>query len=64
MRFVSPFGRGTYTRPQIRLLYVLTGRDDGARRLYNDADPRSQASIEHFLGVNVEWWFDSTSYNP
>jgi hypothetical protein len=64
MPFVTPFGRGTYTRPQIRLLYVLTGRDDGARRLYNDADPRSQASIEHFLGVNVEWWFDSTSYNP
>lgn len=62
--FISPFGRGSYTRPHIRLLYVLTGRDDGARRLYNDADPRSAASIEHFLGISVEWWFESSSYNP
>lgn len=64
MPFITPFGRGTYTRPQIRLLYVITGRDDGARRLYNDADPRSAATIEHFLGVSVEWWFSSSSYNP
>jgi hypothetical protein len=64
MPFISPFGRGTYSRPQIRLLYVITGRDDGARRLYNDADPRSQATLEHFLGVSVEWWFSSSSYNP
>lgn len=64
MPFVSPFGRGTYTRPQIRLLYVLTGRDAGARALYNDADPRSSQDIEHFAGVSVEWWFSSSSYAP
>lgn len=64
MPFVTPFGRGTYTRPQIRLLYVLTGRDAGARALYNDADPRSQQDIEHFAGVSVEWWFSSSSYAP
>ena len=26
MPYLSPFGRGTYTRPQIRLMYVLTAR--------------------------------------
>lgn len=60
--FVSPWGRGTYTRPHIRLLYVLTARDDGARHLYNDLDPRSVHDLEHFLGVSVEWWFSSSSY--
>ena len=62
MPFLSPFGRGTYTRPQIRLMYVVTARDDGARSLYNDLDPRSHASIEHFVGIGVEWWFSSSSY--
>ncbi len=64
MPFVSPWGRGTYTRPHIRLLYVLTARDVGARRLYNDLDPRSSRDLEHFLGVSVEWWFSSSSYAP
>lgn len=60
--FASPFGRGTYTRPHLRLIYSLTLRDEGARRLYPDADPRSQQTTEHFLGIGAEWWFDSTSY--
>jgi maltoporin len=60
--FVSPFGRGTYTRPHIRLIYSLTVRDDDARALYPALDPRSANNVEHFLGVGVEWWFSSTSY--
>ena len=62
--FVSPFGRGTYTRPHLRIIYALTRRDAGARALYPDRDPRSLAenSTEHFLGVGAEWWFDSSSY--
>jgi maltoporin len=60
--FVSPFGRGTYTRPHIRILYSLTVRDDGARALYPALDPRSSNTVEHFLGMGVEWWFSSTSY--
>lgn len=60
--FVSPFGRGTYTRPHIRLIYTLTARDDGARALYPVLDPRSVQSVEHFLGIGVEWWFSSSSY--
>ena len=60
--FVSPFGRGTYTRPHIRLIYSLTVRDDGARALYPALDPRSFNTVEHFLGIGVEWWFSSSSY--
>ncbi len=62
MPFVSPFGRGAYTRPHIRLIYSLTVRDDGARALYPALDPRSANNVEHFLGIGVEWWFSSTSY--
>lgn len=60
--FYSPFGRGTYTRPHLRIIYALTIRDDGAQRLYPLEDPRSRQTLEHFLGVGAEWWFDSTSY--
>lgn len=64
MPFVSPFGRGTYTRPHIRIIYSLTVRDEGARALYPVLDPRSSATVEHFLGMGVEWWFSSSSYAP
>ncbi len=64
MPFVSPWGRGTYSRPHIRLQYVVSGRDAGARALLNPADPRASRDVEHFLGVSVEWWFSSTSYAP
>lgn len=64
MPFVTPWGRGTYTRPHIRLVYTLSARDEGARRLLNPADPRASRDVEHFLGVSVEWWFSSTSYAP
>lgn len=61
--FVSLGGRGTYARPRLRLIYAMTRRDEGARALYPDADPRSQQTIEHFAGIGAEWWFDSTSYS-
>jgi len=60
--FVSPRGRGSYDRPQLRILYVLTHRDEGARRLYPEGHHRASQSIEHFIGVGAEWWFDTTSY--
>jgi len=60
--FISPFGRGTYSRPHLRLIYSLTVRDEGARALYPALDPRSANDIEHFFGIGVEWWFSSSSY--
>lgn len=58
--FVSPGGRGSYTRPHLQLLYVATARDAGARRLYATDDPFGYYSVEHFLGVSTEWWFNSS----
>ncbi len=60
--FVSLGGRGTYARPHLRLIYSLSRRNDAARRLYPSADTRSSQTLEHFLGIGAEWWFDSTSY--
>ena len=60
--FYSPFGRGTFTRPHLRLIYSMTIRDSDAQRLYPEEDPRSRNRVEHFLGIGAEWWFDSNSY--
>jgi hypothetical protein len=60
--FLSPAGRGDYARPQFRLIYCLTARNQDAKALYPQDDPFSIRTIEHFLGFGVEWWFNSTSY--
>jgi LamB porin len=62
MPYFSPSGRGTFKRPQIRLLYTASMRDSGTRGLYATEDVFSQRSTEHFLGVGAEWWFNSSSY--
>lgn len=62
MPYFSPAGRGSYKRPQIRLLYVASFRDSGTRALYPVEDVFSQRSTEHFLGLGAEWWFNSSSY--
>lgn len=61
--FLSPAGKGSYSRPQIRMMYVLTHRDDAARTLYAKDDLFSLRTWEHFFGVGVEWWFNAqTTY--
>jgi maltoporin len=62
MPYFSPAGKGTFKRPQIRLLYVASFRNSGARKLYPAEDTASQRGTEHFLGVGAEWWFNSSSY--
>ena len=57
-----PIGRGSYKRPQLRIIYAITARNEGARALYAAQDVFSQRSIEHYLGLGVEWWFNSSSY--
>jgi maltoporin len=56
------FGPGMYSRPQIRLNYTLSVQDDAARRLYAVDDPLRSKELVHFLGIAVEWWFSSSSY--
>lgn len=62
MPFVSVAGRGSYARPHLRLMYMATFRDEGARSLYPVDDVFNQRAIDHFFGFGAEWWFGSTSY--
>jgi len=62
MPYFSPAGRGSYKRPQIRLLYVASFRDAGTKALYPVEDVFSQRRTEHFIGLGAEWWFNSSSY--
>lgn len=62
MPYFSPAGRGSFKRPQFRLIYAATVRNNGAKELYAKEDVFNQRDVEHFLGLNVEWWFNSSSY--
>jgi hypothetical protein len=60
--FLTPGGRGNYQRPHIRLIYLASVRDAGARRLYAQDDVFGLRTVDHFFGIGAEWWFGSTSY--
>jgi hypothetical protein len=60
--FLSPAGRGDYSRPQFRIIYVLTARSKSAQMLYPQDDVHSLRPLEHFFGFGAEWWFNSSSY--
>lgn len=58
--FLTPAGRGSFTRPHFQLIYLLTSRDAGARLRYAPDDKFAKRSNEHYLGLTVEWWFNSS----
>ena len=58
--FLTPAGPGSFTRPHLRLIYAYTARDSGARSLYAPDDRFARRSDEHFVGIGVEWWFNSS----
>lgn len=60
--YFSPAGRGTFKRPLIGLVYLATARDGGARALYTEGDRFRERRLEHYAGLTVEWWFNSSSY--
>ncbi len=62
MPYFSPAGKGSFRRPQIRLVYLASARDSGTRALYPALDPFAQRSVEHFAGISTEWWFNFSSY--
>ncbi|WP_437737614.1 carbohydrate porin [Sorangium sp. So ce1335] len=53
--FLNVAGKGDFKRPQLRFIWLVTRRDDGAKALYARDDVFSQRSWEHFIGLNVEW---------
>jgi maltoporin len=60
MPTVSLFGGGTYDRPELRIIYSASFRNEGARLLYAADDPHRRRRVEHYLGIGVEWWFNSS----
>lgn len=60
MLLYAPQGWGTYARPQLRLIYRVAHLNRGARDLYPLADPRRADQLTHYLGLQAEWWFNST----
>ncbi|HET6612222.1 MAG TPA: carbohydrate porin [Kofleriaceae bacterium] len=60
MAIYSPFGTGSYARPQFRFVYRAAHLNRGARDLYAIDDPRRDRPWVHYLGVQAEWWFNST----
>ncbi len=56
----SPFGEGSLARPQFRLVYRAAHLNAGARDLYPMEDPRQNLPWVHYLGIQAEWWFNST----
>lgn len=53
-------GRGSYARPQLRLVYAVSFLNASARQSFAPEDIRRSRSVQHFLGLNVEWWFNSS----
>ena len=65
MLIFSPLGKGTLTRPQIRLIGALQAPNAAARHLYPDEDIRSGGSslkdnLIWTMGIQAEWWFNSS----
>jgi maltoporin len=59
----SPMGPSAYDRPQLRLVYRVAHLNDGARDLYVPDDPRHARTWVYFLGLQAEWWFNSSTYH-
>ena len=62
MLVFSPMGPSGYDRPELRLVYRAAHLNEGALDLYVPDDPRHAHEWVHFLGVQAEWWFNSTTY--
>ena len=60
MLVYSPMGPGAYARPQLRLVYRAAYLNQAARDEYVPDDPRRGHAWVHFLGVQAEWWFNSS----
>lgn len=58
----SPMGPSAYDRPQIRVVYRAAHLNDGALDLYVPDDPRHGHAWVHFIGLQAEWWFNSSTY--
>ncbi|WP_044986000.1 carbohydrate porin [Sorangium cellulosum] len=58
--FLNAAGKGDFKRPQLRFIWLMTRRDEGAKALYPQDDVFSKRTWEHFFGLNVEWIFKAS----
>jgi hypothetical protein len=58
----SPMGPSGYDRPQIRFVYRAAHLNEAALDEYVVQDPRHTREWVHFLGLQAEWWFNSSTY--
>ena len=56
-------GTNTYSRPAVRLVYTIAMPNPDARLWYSEYDYRRVRKVEHFIGIQAEWWFNSSTYN-
>ena len=56
-------GRGSFSRPHLRLIYAVTHLNSDAQRTYAPEDPLRDRSLRHFVGVGIEWWLNSSRYS-
>ena len=56
----APLGPGSYVRPQIRLVYRMAYLNEGALDTYAFEDPRRYDEVTHYVGLQVEWWYNSS----
>jgi len=59
MPAVVTFAPGLFGRPQLRVVYTLSLLSDEARAQMGQFDTRLSQDAIHYLGVQVEWWFNS-----
>ncbi len=61
MPIVAPLGRGTYSRPILYGIYTLSLLNDDAQYYqWLPQDVRAGQTTVHYLGLGVEWWFNSS----
>ena len=58
----SPMGPSSYDRPQLRFVFDVAHLNTGALDTYVPDDPRHGHAWQYFLGVQAEWWFNSSTY--
>ncbi len=58
----SPMGPSSYDRPQLRFVLDVAHLNQGALDDYVPDDPRHGHEWRYFLGVQAEWWFNSSTY--
>jgi len=61
MLVYAPFGTRAYDRPQLRLVWRIARLNQAALDQYALEDPRREHATVHFVGVQAEWWFNSST---